>query len=58
MKGLNRPEGEIQDIDDIQGIFEGNDDDDEHELDETQRSVKVMLRSKFAEFFLFTDLYY
>ncbi|CAF1202534.1 unnamed protein product, partial [Rotaria sordida] len=45
MKGLNRPEGDIPDLDDIQGIFEGNDDDDDTALDDTQRSVKVMLRS-------------
>ncbi|CAF0931126.1 unnamed protein product [Rotaria sordida] len=45
MKGLYRPEGDIPDLDDIQGIFEGNDDDDDTALDDTQRSVKVMLRS-------------
>jgi hypothetical protein len=49
MKGLNKPEGDVGDLDDIEGIFEGNDDDnggDVDELDDTQRSVKLMLRSK------------
>ena len=46
MKVLNRQEGDT-DIDDIEGIFEGNEDDeDANPLDDTQRSVKVMLRSK------------
>ena len=48
MKGLNKLEGDIEDIDDVEGIFEGNDDDngDPNEMDDTQRSVKLMLRSK------------
>ena len=48
MKVLNRSEGNVGDLDDIEGIFEGNDDDqgDADELDDTQRSVKLMLRSK------------
>ncbi|CAF4441874.1 unnamed protein product [Rotaria sp. Silwood2] len=45
MKVLNEPEGDIPDLDDIQGILEGNDDDNDSTLDDTQRSVKVMLRS-------------
>ncbi|CAF2222603.1 unnamed protein product [Rotaria magnacalcarata] len=45
MRVLNGPVGDVPDIDDIQGVFEGNDDDDDNVLDDTQRSVKVMLRS-------------
>ncbi len=41
MKVLNQPEGDVGDLDDI----EGNDDDPDT-LDDTQRSVKLMLRSK------------
>jgi hypothetical protein len=47
MKVLNGQEGEVGDLDDIEGIFEGNDDDNDiNTLDDTQRSVKLMLRSK------------
>jgi hypothetical protein len=47
MKVLNGQEGDVGDLDNIEGIFEGNDDDDDvHTLDDTQRSVKLMLRSK------------
>jgi hypothetical protein len=48
MKGLNKLEGDVEDLDDAEGIFEGNDDDDDvvEEMDDTQRSVKLMLRSK------------
>lgn len=47
MKVLNRQESDVPDLDDIEGIYEGNeDDDDSNELDDTQRSVKLMLRSK------------
>lgn len=49
MKVLNNPEEDIADISDIQGAFEGNDDDEDHTLDETQRSVQLMLRSKVIE---------
>ncbi|CAF1119634.1 unnamed protein product [Rotaria sp. Silwood1] len=45
MKVLNGPEGDIPDLDDIQEILEGNDDEDDRTLDDTERSVKVMLRS-------------
>jgi hypothetical protein len=51
MKGLNRQEGDVSDLDEIEGIFEGNDDDvDANALDETQRSVKLMLRSELFYF--------
>jgi hypothetical protein len=48
MKVLNKPDGDVGDLDDIDGIFEGNDNDDGDvdALDDTQRSVKLMLRSK------------
>lgn len=47
MKVLNQPEGEQEDSDNVEGIYEGNEDDDDPEqLDDTQRSVKLMLRSK------------
>ncbi len=54
MKVLNGQEGDAADLDDIQGIFEGNedDDDDNNALDDTQRSVKLMLRSKLFNFYL------
>ncbi|CAF0955027.1 unnamed protein product [Rotaria sp. Silwood1] len=45
MKVLNGPEGDIPDLDDIQEILEGNDNEDDSTLDDTERSVKVMLRS-------------
>jgi GC-rich sequence DNA-binding factor len=47
MKVLNKPEGDVGDLDDIDGIFEGNDNDDGDvdAMDDTQRSVKLMLRS-------------
>jgi hypothetical protein len=52
MKVLNGKEGDAADLDDIEGIFEGNedDDDDNNALDDTQRSVKLMLRSKLFNF--------
>jgi len=56
MKVLNGKEGDAADLDDIEGIFEGNeddDDDDNNALDDTQRSVKLMLRSKLFNFCLF-----
>jgi hypothetical protein len=47
MKVLNGQEGDIGDLDDI----EGNDDDsDVNTLDDTERSVKLMLRSKLFKF--------
>jgi hypothetical protein len=54
MKVLNGQQGNGGDLDDIEEIFEGNDDDDGNKLDDTQRSVKLMLRSKlFFEFIYF-----
>jgi hypothetical protein len=51
MKVLNRREGDGTDFDDIEGILEGTDDDDDaNPLDDTQRSVKIMLRSKLFYF--------
>ncbi len=53
MKVLNGQQGNGGDLDDIEEIFEGNDDDG-NKLDDTQRSVKLMLRSKlFFEFINF-----
>jgi hypothetical protein len=47
MKGLTRKDDNEDDLEIIEGIFEGNDDDiDVTPLDDTQRSVKLMLRSK------------
>ncbi|CAF4358936.1 unnamed protein product, partial [Adineta steineri] len=47
MKVLNGQEADGADLDDIEGIFEGDDNDEDiNELDDTQRSVKLMLRSK------------
>lgn len=52
MKVFNGSEGDVPDLDDIHGIFEGNDDDDDdNTLDDTQRSVKVMLRSNLNPLF-------
>ncbi|CAF1071444.1 unnamed protein product [Adineta steineri] len=46
MKVLNGQEADSADLDDIEGIFEGDDNDEDiNELDDTQRSVKLMLRS-------------
>ncbi len=54
MKILNGQRGDGGDLDDIEEIFEGNDnDDDVNTLDDTQRSVKLMLRSKLFEFINF-----
>ena len=53
MKVLYERGRELDDSDDIEEIFEGNDDDNNNddddigELDDTQRSVKLMLRSWF-----------
>lgn len=47
MKVLNQPQGDVEDSDHLEGIYEGTeDDDDPNALDDTQRSVKLMLRSK------------
>ena len=45
MKVLNQSLGEVADLDNLEEIPEG-DDDDADALDDTQRSVKLMLRSK------------
>ncbi|UJR25042.1 hypothetical protein I4U23_006402 [Adineta vaga] len=46
MKVLNGQTGDVVDFDEIEGVYEGNEEDeDPEELDETQRSVKLMLRS-------------
>ena len=53
MKVLYEQGRELGDQDDIEEIFEGNDDDNNDDdddisaLDDTQRSVKLMLRSRF-----------
>ena len=47
MKVLNQPQGDVEDSDNLEGVYEGTeDDDDANPLDDTQRSVKLMLRSK------------
>lgn len=46
MKVLNQSQGEVNDLDNLEEIYTGDDDDDADALDDTQRSVKLMLRSK------------
>ena len=51
MRAINGQSGAaVADFDEIEGIFEGNEDDEDvNEVDETQRSVKLMLRSKISQ---------
>lgn len=47
MRVFNSKESASEDIESFDDIHEGNDDDEDiNQLDETQRSVKLMLRSK------------
>jgi hypothetical protein len=50
MKVLNGQRGPIGDVDDIEEILEGDEVEDIDTLDDTQRSVKLMLRSKLIDF--------
>ncbi|CAF0803393.1 unnamed protein product [Adineta ricciae] len=46
MRAMNGQSSAVADFDEIEGIIEGNEDDEDvNEVDETQRSVKLMLRS-------------
>ena len=55
MKVSHIQDSEIEDFDNIESIHEENDDDEDEDpntMDETQRSVKLMLRSKSIEIHL------